>query len=344
MHYAAESGHTEIVQALIETTGVNEKDNFGRTALHWAAENNRFQVVELLLNAEADTNLQDFSNQTALYRAAWRGWDAIVRLLLGHRAAYHVPDQNGKTALDSAVDNGDPTITELLLTAILEDGENGTNEPAVERVLKSFPNNTWRSFYGEIMLWAARNKHRTVMELLLKKAIQVDDQFEDIGESTAVRSTTGESYLETIEFILEFHHLKPIPWGTVDRQRAQDVLQTALSRPTPDGRIDVVGCLLEAWSQYTRAILSNAAKNGRLSIVNHLLEAGAKPAEYGLAGAAREGHLSIVNRLLEVGAKPTEDTLSKVFRRSVFHDHPKALEYSKIKNRIREALAVEVGE
>lgn len=71
-------------KALVEKMDVhiNEKDDFGRTALLWAVENNHQEVVELLLEIGADGDLQDHSGQTALFRAAWRGWGKVVESLL----------------------------------------------------------------------------------------------------------------------------------------------------------------------------------------------------------------------------------------------------------------------
>jgi hypothetical protein len=64
---------------------VHTQDNFGETALHYAAANGLVEVVELLLSYGADTKAIDTAGQTpfdcAKKGVGWR-WQRIAKLLL----------------------------------------------------------------------------------------------------------------------------------------------------------------------------------------------------------------------------------------------------------------------
>ena len=63
LHYAADEGHTEVVELLIANgADVNAKDENGRTPLHLATYWGEKEIVELLIAAGADVNAKDMSN------------------------------------------------------------------------------------------------------------------------------------------------------------------------------------------------------------------------------------------------------------------------------------------
>ena len=55
---------------------------YDRTALHWAAERGEMGVVDLLLNAGAEINLEDRFGDTSLYLATSNGHEEVARLLI----------------------------------------------------------------------------------------------------------------------------------------------------------------------------------------------------------------------------------------------------------------------
>lgn len=85
LHFAAKNGHHDVVEVLLEKdadlNAALNKD--GTTALHEAAYGGHEAVVRLLLEKGADPNAKDNYGQTALHHAAYRGHEAVVRLLLG---------------------------------------------------------------------------------------------------------------------------------------------------------------------------------------------------------------------------------------------------------------------
>lgn len=64
----------------------NLKDITGRTALHWAAENNNYAICELLLENGAHTNIPNIASEPPLVKPLLRNHEKIVELLLEYDA------------------------------------------------------------------------------------------------------------------------------------------------------------------------------------------------------------------------------------------------------------------
>ncbi len=78
---AARLNHWEILELLLrsEASGIDVRDEKGRTALHYAAESGNAPGVRLLLDAGADPDLKDQSGQTPRSLAAGSGRAETVR-------------------------------------------------------------------------------------------------------------------------------------------------------------------------------------------------------------------------------------------------------------------------
>lgn len=83
IHWAAYSGDDEELERLLEQDPglANARDSFGRTPLHYAAGANRDQMVDLLLNNDADPNAKDEHDRTPLIEAASTGSCEVIELL-----------------------------------------------------------------------------------------------------------------------------------------------------------------------------------------------------------------------------------------------------------------------
>ena len=80
---------------------LNIQDNFGHTALIWAARNSdNKEIVKLLLNAGADIDKQDKCDYTALIWAAFCNNREIVEILLDYGADEFILNDNNKSFYD----------------------------------------------------------------------------------------------------------------------------------------------------------------------------------------------------------------------------------------------------
>ena len=81
---AAKNGHGKVISQLLEKNAeIDYKDYDGWTALFWACWKEKDEVVEILLDANADPNICRISkNRSPLIEAAERGYPTIVEKLL----------------------------------------------------------------------------------------------------------------------------------------------------------------------------------------------------------------------------------------------------------------------
>ncbi|KAL9111924.1 MAG: hypothetical protein Q9227_003774 [Pyrenula ochraceoflavens] len=111
---AAQFGNLEKLEelTLIKGTRFDVHDQFGRTALHFAADRGHLEMAKFLLGRRANVNYYDDDRQrTPLHIAVIRGNVGMVRLLLSRGAIDDLPDSSGATPAAYAVH---PLITWLL--------------------------------------------------------------------------------------------------------------------------------------------------------------------------------------------------------------------------------------
>jgi len=119
LHSAALYGSPEVVQKLIEyDADIDAKDETGWTPLFWASKGRHSQdhipVIRLLLEHGADVNARAMDGSTPLHNASYLGESEVVCLLLEHGADIEAEDDDGKTALQVAVEEGERGVMELL--------------------------------------------------------------------------------------------------------------------------------------------------------------------------------------------------------------------------------------
>lgn len=87
LHTAAKKGNCEIVQMLLEhNANINERNSGGMTALHLAIEYQQEDIIMLLLRNGVDVNAADSEGRTALSMAVNNSCESGVRLFLLHGA------------------------------------------------------------------------------------------------------------------------------------------------------------------------------------------------------------------------------------------------------------------
>ena len=183
LYIASQNGHYQVVELLLnQQADPNILNNNGVTALYIASKNGHYQVVELLLKQQANPNVQLPNGQTALYTASQNDHYHVVELLLNHEANPNIKEENDWTTLMIASQNGNYQVVELLLKQ------------------QADPNIPHKN--GTTALYIASEKgHDHVVELLLKK--QADPNIKDEEDWTALMISSQNGYYQVVELLLK---------------------------------------------------------------------------------------------------------------------------------------------
>ncbi|KAM5256495.1 ankyrin repeat domain-containing protein 6 [Ctenodactylus gundi] len=114
---AAYKGQAENVVQLINKGAKVAVTKHGRTPLHLAANKGHLAVVQILLKAGCDLDVQDDGDQTALHRAAVVGNTEVIAALIQEGCALDRQDKDGNTALHEASWHGFSQSAKLLVKA-----------------------------------------------------------------------------------------------------------------------------------------------------------------------------------------------------------------------------------
>ncbi|XP_009875946.1 PREDICTED: ankyrin repeat domain-containing protein 6 isoform X2 [Apaloderma vittatum] len=114
---AAYKGQVENVVQLINKGAKVAVTKHGRTPLHLAAHKGHLHVVQVLLKAGCDLDIQDDSDQTALHRAAVVGNTDVIATLIQEGCALDRQDKDGNTALHEACWHGFSQSAKVLVKA-----------------------------------------------------------------------------------------------------------------------------------------------------------------------------------------------------------------------------------
>jgi len=117
LHYAVYSGRPEILTILTQhgTDIVHVKDHAGRTALHHAVfmEANKVLMIQKLLNYGADVNALDMDKRTPLHHAAEANKAGVIHILVERGAHTSIKDGlSNKTPMELAANDH---IRELII-------------------------------------------------------------------------------------------------------------------------------------------------------------------------------------------------------------------------------------
>ncbi|WP_375316602.1 ankyrin repeat domain-containing protein [Wolbachia endosymbiont (group A) of Colletes cunicularius] len=164
LHYAAQEGHREIVDILLNNgVDIRKPDELGKTALHYAARyNDGTEVVSCLLeNAKDCINKKDKKGHTAVYYAAQQGnWD-IVDFLIEEKGA----STDGLDAEKLLFHYTYKGSVEGIRKVVEKEKKEGEKEIDVTAIKDSHDNT--------LLHIAARKGHLTVVEFLLEKGADV---------------------------------------------------------------------------------------------------------------------------------------------------------------------------
>ena len=143
LHWAAKENKVEVIPILLAANAdVNNRDRAGKTPLCVAAESRDPKCVEsmkLLIDAKSDVNSKDRLGGSPLLWAAGLGTPEAVELLIAKGAEVSIQDKNGLTPLLWAAGTGDPRSVQILVDkkADLTIADNLTGDTAVMRAARN---------------------------------------------------------------------------------------------------------------------------------------------------------------------------------------------------------------
>ena len=136
---AAEGGQSQIIESLLgQGVFIDERGQFGTTALMRASMKGRKDIVELLIKNGANVDAQDSGGATALHIASREGKAEIVKILLAAKAIVDTKDGENWTPLMRAASRGRLEVVNVLLNAGADPNiKNDWSETALVYAMKS---------------------------------------------------------------------------------------------------------------------------------------------------------------------------------------------------------------
>jgi ankyrin repeat protein len=117
LHLAALEGHVDILNHLLQTLNfdINSQDTEGSTPLSLAAAKDNEQIVDILLQNDANVSLTGAGCSGPLHVAAGKGSLSIVKKLIQKGADIHTASQSGGEPVHWAAASGRAQVLEYLL-------------------------------------------------------------------------------------------------------------------------------------------------------------------------------------------------------------------------------------
>ncbi|XP_054210690.1 ankyrin repeat domain-containing protein 6 isoform X28 [Homo sapiens] len=245
---AAYKGQTENVVQLINKGARVAVTKHGRTPLHLAANKGHLPVVQILLKAGCDLDVQDDGDQTALHRATVVGNTEIIAALIHEGCALDRQDKDGNTALHEASWHGFSQSAKLLVKAganVLAKNKAGDtalhvaaalNHKKVAKILleagadTTIVNNVLRFSRGRSL----RKKRERLKEERRAQSVPRDEVAQSKGSVSAGDTPSSEQAVARKEEAREeFLSASPEPRAKDDRRRKSRPKVSAFSDPTP---------------------------------------------------------------------------------------------------------------
>ena len=283
----AAEGNPNELKNTIDLSEINHKYQFGFTLLHYAAKENRVEVIEYLVTSGCDINAVDDDEQTPLHKSAMFGHVQSIQLLIDKGAIVNKVDINGNTPLHVAIMSG---------------GNFGVVKPLIEKADLSIQNND-----DQNVLHVAVRYHKVDSIDLILNHNQAPALIATTDKDglTPVHLAVSLGHLDTTEKILKQHKINI----SVKTHQGKNVIHLAATT----SNAALLSLLLDSHNtlhlineadNMLCTPLHDAADKGQLKQVETLLDRGAtikstvdgySPLHY----ACLQGHLSVVKKLSE---------------------------------------------
>jgi hypothetical protein len=119
LHYAALEGHPHVCEVLLETgASADTRDSTGLRPLHLAAEGGGMDACKVLIEGRADVNASDVEGVTPLLVAVESGQTEVCSMLISARANPLASSIHGRTPMAVALESGKEELTSALEAAL----------------------------------------------------------------------------------------------------------------------------------------------------------------------------------------------------------------------------------
>ena len=219
--WAAEKGHTDIVDALLGVTGinVNTANMYGNTALIFATDKGHTDIVDALLAKEGlNVNFANEHGDTALTCAVDKGHTDIVKALLAKEGIdANAADQDGDTALTCAAAKGHIEVVNALLVKEGIDANAATNNGNTALIWAAYKGhtdmvkalldvtgikvNTANQYGNTALIDAAANGYKDIVNALLAKK-GIDVNVANKHGDTALMSAWTQGHKDTVNLLI----------------------------------------------------------------------------------------------------------------------------------------------
>ncbi|TMW55094.1 hypothetical protein Poli38472_013856 [Pythium oligandrum] len=233
---------------------------YGRrqTPLHVASSKGHFKIVELLLNNQAASNLQDEEGNTALHLAA-NIETAEVLLRNSHRTNPNIPNRRGQTPFHVAAANGNVGVVDLLI-------RNGADQDIVDDQGQNAFHLAAANGHTAVALVLLHSNDEPQQSLALTKKPSSEQDGEDSRVEDGVNGVDIQESRPLFNINQEdmkgntaLHHAAMSP-----SERCQKMLQLLLENGADPNRSN--------WFGYTPLHLFCSHQNGPASVVDVFIE------------------------------------------------------------------------
>lgn len=317
MDYVSQGNIEKVQELLDDINDINKVLYNGHAMLHYAAENGRYKIVELLISKGHNINWRAQSTGASpMHYAVKNGHFKIVKILMLNGADINALDDNGKSPLHYAAEQGHTKIADYLLSK--------GHSKLVAMILRNGAEINFKDDFGKTPLHYAAigghtefvkllisNKYNNMTGKLITKGVEIDS--EDMTGYTPLMYASEKGYIDVVEALIS---------KGANLNLVNDLGDNALMLASKNGYTNVVELLLENNIDYK---ISNntgdtplivAARNGHTDIIKVLLKLGIDLEQKNFdecdafITAVSNGNTRVVSTLLEKGVncKKQNDT------------------------------------
>ncbi|XP_071136254.1 putative ankyrin repeat protein RF_0381 [Mytilus edulis] len=299
LYMASAYGYTEVVQMLINNQAdINKCTAIGSSPLYTACEGGHTEIVQMLINNKADINKCRDTGESPVYTACYKGHTEVVKMLINNKADINKCRDTGESPVYTACYEGHTEVVKMVIN----------NKADINKCRDT----------GESPLYiACQNGHTEVVKMLINNKADIN-KCRDAGEPP-LYIACQEGHTEVVQMLIN---------NKADINKCRNTGASPLHIACEEGHTEVVKMLINNKADINKcndlgaSPLYIACQNGHTEVVKMLInnkadinkcrDTGASP----LHIACEEGHTEVVKMLINNKAdinKCTDNGASPLF-------------------------------